>query len=170
MLGVRLSRSVPSRLIVTTSPNGGGSADVSSGWEAVFVKNREGISGDTTIKMISITSRTSIRDVTLMLGLAELSLSPGRAFVRIRCVLLSCELDTPKTARFQIDHFERLSAGSNSSGKNRPLIFSPDGIGGTPWRREVSEAERTPSRNTLITAPRRGRSLRFSNEPCTISG
>src|SRR5688572_11909817 len=111
MLGVWLSMSVPSRLIVTTSPKGGASTGVSSGFEAVFVKNLVGFSGDTTMKMISITSRTSISGVTLMLGLAELSLSPVEAFVRIRRVLLSCELDTPTMARFQLDRSRVLDGG-----------------------------------------------------------
>src|SRR5688572_7689314 len=105
----RLSMSVRSGLIVTTTVLLLGVRGCSwSGFEAVFVKNREGFSGETTIKMISITSSTSINGVTLMFGLAELSLSPGRAFVRIRCFLLSCELDTPATARFQPDHSQRL--------------------------------------------------------------
>ncbi len=59
--------------------------------------------------------------------------------------------------------FER--AGSYSSGKNRPPIGWPVGIGGTPANNGSSEPERTPSRKAFTTTARRGRSVRFSYEP-----
>src|SRR5437879_12583874 len=54
---------------------------------------------------------------------------------------------------------------SKSNGKNRPSIFCPAEIVGTPFSGGSFDAESTPSRKTLITVPRRERSLLFSNEP-----
>src|SRR5262249_46205347 len=62
------------------------------------------------------------------------------------------------------------SRGSNSKGKNRPPIGCPFGIGGTPSSIVSSDADRVPSRKTLITTARRGPSLAFASEPCTIKG
>src|ERR1700730_4188119 len=70
------------------------------------------------------------------------------------------------TSTLEFSHNLYLSgsctAGSNNNGKNCPSIFSPEGMGGTPASSSSFEAEQTPSRKTLITAPRRGRELRFS--------
>src|SRR5277367_3306605 len=63
-----------------------------------------------------------------------------------------------------------ITPGSNSKGKNRPSIFCPFGITDTPASSGSSLAERTPSRNTFTSVARRGRSERFSYEPCTVNG
>jgi hypothetical protein len=70
MSPVRLSIKLRSPLMVTTKPNGGASVGIESGFDAVFVRNRDGFSGDSTMKMISITSNTSIKGVTLIDGRA----------------------------------------------------------------------------------------------------
>ena len=50
------------------------------------------------------------------------------------------------------------------------ITVRPESIGGTPAKSSSSEYEVTPSRKTLITVARRGPSVEFSNEPCTMSG
>jgi hypothetical protein len=46
----------------------GGNFTDRSGSDGTFVRNLAGLNGETTMKMISITSRTSMSGVTLMLG------------------------------------------------------------------------------------------------------
>ncbi len=57
----------------------------------------------------------------------------------------------------------------NSNGKNCPPIGWPLGTAGMPASGGSSESERVPSRIALMTVARRGRWLRFSNEPCTVN-
>ena len=63
-----------------------------------------------------------------------------------------------------------VAFGSNNSGKNWPLIFSPLAMTGTPSSRGEFEADFTPSRKTFITVARRELAVVFSKEPCIIRG
>src|SRR6266511_4244532 len=78
-LSVRLSISVRSILIVTTSGFGLGSMSFISrlGFAGTFVKKRAGFKGDTTMKMIRTTNSTSISGVTLMYGFAWVTDTSG---------------------------------------------------------------------------------------------
>src|SRR5258708_2487983 len=103
-----LSISVRSDLIVTTKPSGDSLTGISvSGFEGTFARNRAGFRGVRTRKMISTTSRTSIRGVTLIEGFAPAvwcSAGSGLAACGwvMAVVLLVNRLDRRNTEMFQV--------------------------------------------------------------------
>src|SRR6185295_7092823 len=91
---------------------------------------------------------------------SELSQQPNRADPYLGKELIYQTSDKQRSSHSSSP--SRNTDGSNSSGKNLPVIGCPLGVAGTPSSGGESEADLTPSRNTLITAARRGCVVRFS--------
>ena len=67
--------------------------------------------------------------------------------------------------RVVVDRHEVVLAAGDSIYFDSGHPHGIQAIGGTPANSSSLESEQTPSRNTLITVARRGRSVEFSNDP-----